>query len=78
MSDNQNQCINEGHHPTAVTGGGHAEPVSKGWVPDAATRGHQPTASIAEPTVGPATPSGASSANFPTPPPPAPATAAGE
>jgi hypothetical protein len=69
MSDNQR--VNEGHQPTAVTGGGHPEQISKGWVPDSVSRGHQPTASMAEPTVGPSTPSGSSSANVSTPPPPA-------
>lgn len=65
--------INEGNHPTALTGGGHPEPVTKGWMTDtASTRGHQPEASMPEPTTGPSTPSGVGSANADSQPAPAP------
>jgi hypothetical protein len=77
MSDTQRTT--EGHQPTSVTGGGHPERVSKGWLPGS-ERGHQPVASAAEPTTGPASPSGVGSANTPAPstPTPSPAPPAGE
>ena len=60
MTDKESR---RGHQLNAITGGGHPESINKGWVPGSEDRGHQPTSSIAEPTSGPTTPSGVSSAN---------------
>lgn len=62
MSEDKN--INEGHHVRAVTGGGHPRPVdsAKGWQAGN-ERGHQPASGTSEPSTGPTSPSGVSSAN---------------
>jgi hypothetical protein len=59
----ENRRVSEGDHLTALVGGAHPESVSHGWNPGESVRGHQPTASVAEPATGPASPSGSSSAN---------------
>lgn len=56
-SDEQVRSVTLGGHPQAVVN------IDKGWQVSGEERGHQPVVTSPEPTSGPSSPSGVSSAN---------------